>query len=181
MVRVRSLMDQKSFWAARLGLTVLDEADNPLDADNNVVEVILGLGHLVPKVEAAVSDLQIGQRASVPLLPEEAFGDHDPERVVAFERSEFPEDTVAGDCFDADGDDGPVVLQVVEVTDDSVIVDLNHPLAGKSVTMIFEMLDKRPVGDEELRAIEAKRLTEVNVDGNGLLPVNSLLRGRTKR
>lgn len=160
---------------------MLDEADNPLDTDNNVVEVILGLGHLVPKVEAAVSDLQIGERTSVELGADEAFGDHDPERVVAFERSEFPEDTAAGDCFDADGDDGPVVLQVVEVTEDAVIVDLNHPLAGKSVTMQFEMLDKRPVGKEELQSIEAKRLTGMNANGNGLLPVNSLLRGRSKR
>ena len=61
-----------------------------------------------------------------------------PDAQVEVLRSEFPEDVAAGDCYEAEDEDGrPVLLQVLEVTDEGVLVDSNHPLAGQ--TLRFEV------------------------------------------
>lgn len=149
---------------------------------------VFGYGALLPRLEQALEGLEAGDRRSVTLAARDAFGERDPEAFVEFDRAEFPEGVSAGDRFEAEQADGtPMSLQVLDVDDERVVVDLNHPLAGQSVRFDIEVLEARPATDDEIRLAEA-RLTEdeesEDTQGtglNGLVSPESLLRPRTRR
>jgi FKBP-type peptidyl-prolyl cis-trans isomerase SlyD len=104
--------------------------------------------------------------------------------VVEVDRSDFPPDVAPGDRFDAEGDDGrPVLLQVLDVTEDAVVLDGNHPLAGQRVRFEIAAHEVRPASAEELLA--AEELLEGAPDGGNspleaLVPVERLLRGPSR-
>src|SRR5438128_2345368 len=92
----------------------------------------------LPVARAFVLGLAQGSKRTVLLKPEHAFGQRNPEAQVEVERSEFPEDVAPGDCYEAEDEDGrPVLLQVLDVSEEGVVVDSNHPLAGQ--TLRFEV------------------------------------------
>jgi FKBP-type peptidyl-prolyl cis-trans isomerase 2 len=112
----------------------------------------------------------------VKLSAGQAFGARDPSAILELDRDEFPADIAAGDEFEAENDEGDSVpLVVLEVGDDFVVVDMNHPLAGQSVTLWLCVEAVRPALTAEIE--EAVQLVE-----NGgsrpasLLPAASLVR-----
>lgn len=119
---------------------------------------------------------------SVP--PEQAFGKRDPKAVLEVTREEFPEGVQPGDIFEADEEaaegSGPVVLRVLEVTDDAVFLDRNHPLAGQSLRFELEVLEVRPATDSELAQAQAA-LAEPKPAEAPLIPVARLLLGGSQR
>lgn len=102
-------------------------------------EFVTGMGTVLPAFETALQDLNEGDEFDFTLSPEEGYGDYVAERVVSVDKDIF---TVDG-RFDDEHIrvDAIVPLQnqagqqfngrVVEITDDKVKFDLNHPLAGK--------------------------------------------------
>jgi FKBP-type peptidyl-prolyl cis-trans isomerase SlyD len=151
------------------------------------VGAVFGFGMLLPAVEQKIEGLVVGDKKSFELHPEDAYGARDPKAEVEFERTEFPEDIAEGDRYEVERDDGtPLVLQVLSVSEEGVLVDLNHPLAGQRVRFEVEVLEARAATEDELTLAEAA-LTEDEAgepdpgsgpeDGpGGLVPVASLLR-----
>jgi FKBP-type peptidyl-prolyl cis-trans isomerase 2 len=125
----------------------------------------------------------------VVLAPHEGFGERDPEALIEVDRADLPSHVAEGDQFDADRDDGSgmVFLKVLEVRDDVVVLDTNHPLAGQKVRLRVHVRSVRPASTEEMEAA-AEALTHAEADGEPgpavrsdgpLLPVERLLkRGR---
>ena len=113
-----------------------------------------GYDGIFPLVEGALHGKRVGDNISVTLQPDDAFGEYEHELVEVEARSAFPEDTAVGMQFEGapeESDDEDFILYtVVEVGDDEVTVDGNHPLAGKTVTFNCTVTSVRPATEEEL-------------------------------
>ena len=113
-----------------------------------------GYDGIFPLVEEALHGKSVGDKCSVTMEPDDAFGEYDHALVEVEARSSFPKDVAVGMQFeggpeDADDDDY-LLFTVVEVTDDEVTVDGNHPLAGKTLTFNCTVTEVRPATAEEL-------------------------------
>ncbi len=166
----------------RVDFSLADEEHATVQTDKTSFDVVIGFGQLLPQIEAALMGARLGETKKLELKPKQAFGERDPQKIVEFDRDEFPKDVAAGDHFEAEQEDGGIiVLRVMEVLPDGVVIDLNHPLAGQSVFLALTVADIRPASQEELDAAKSQRKdAEVARLGNLLSP-ESLLRGRTER
>lgn len=171
-----------------LDYAAFDAEGDPVATGTSHLEVVFGRGQLLPAVERAIEGLSPGDRRTVVLRPEEAFGRRKPGAVLEVDRGEFPEDVAPGDRFEMENEAGAVlVLQVLDVGPDAVYLDLNHPLAGQDIRVDLAVLGVRPATSEELdaadRALEAAEEGSQGSRGGGPLamppiPLERLLRGR---
>lgn len=113
-----------------------------------------GYDGIFPLVEEALHGKNVGDSCSVTLQPDDAFGEYDHELVEVEPRSSFPKDVEVGMQFEGGPDDSEeddfILYTVLEVTDDEVTVDGNHPLAGKTLTFNCTVTGVRPATAEEL-------------------------------
>jgi len=167
-------------WA-RLGYQVFDEEDAVVETGDSELCCLIGYGVLFPALEEKLEGLAEGSRRTVLLAPEQAFGARNPEAQVEVDRADFPDDVAAGDCYEAEDEEGhPVLLQVLDVTAEGVVVDSNHPLAGQTLRFEVEAREVRPATDEELEAAE-QRLLAQEEEPEPLITPESLLRGPSRR
>jgi FKBP-type peptidyl-prolyl cis-trans isomerase SlyD len=167
-------------WA-RLGYQVFDAEGELVETGDSELCCLIGYGVLFPALEERLEGLAQGASRTVMLRPEQAFGLRNPEAQVEVDRSDFPEDVAAGDCYEAEDEDGrPVLLQVLDVSDDAVLVDSNHPLAGQTLRFEVEAREVRPATDPELEEAEQRLLTQEE-EAQPLITPESLLRGPTRR
>jgi FKBP-type peptidyl-prolyl cis-trans isomerase SlyD len=156
----------------RLRYRVYDAEGESLEPDAVEMGCVFGYGALLPALETALEGKRAGARCTVELGPKDAFGKRDPKLTLDVEREEFPPDVAPGDRFDAERDDGtPLVLSVLEVFDTSVILDMNHPLAGQRVRFEVEVLEARPASAAELALAEARLAEEPEGDSGGPEPL----------
>lgn len=117
---------------------------------------VFGMGQLLPRIENALEGRVEGDMLDVELEPEQAFGKRNLDAVVTIERSEFPPDAETGDRFEMENVEGDVlVVHLLEVGTDTVVVDLNHPLADQKIVVSVEVREVRPATGTELEAAEA--------------------------
>ncbi|SIN88532.1 FKBP-type peptidyl-prolyl cis-trans isomerase [Vannielia litorea] len=104
----------------------------------------LGAGQIIPGLDAGVTGMAVGEKRSVRVEPAEAYGEHQPDRVQAVERASIPADipTEPGTQLQVQTAQGQVMpVTVVEVTEEHVMLDTNHPLAGKALTFDVELVE----------------------------------------
>ena len=167
-------------WA-RLGYQVFDEEDAVVETGESELCCLIGYGVLFPALEEKLEGLAQGSLRTVLLAPEQAFGVRNPEAQVEVDRADFPEDVAAGDCYEAEDEDGrPVLLQVLDVSAEGVLVDSNHPLAGQTLRFEVEAREVRPATEEELEQAE-QRLLSQEQEPEPLITPESLLRGPSRR
>ena len=111
--------------------TVFDESKG-----RDPIEFIVGDGHVVPGFERAVLEKELGDEFNIKLQPSEAYGDVDPENKQEFKKSELSLDEYKVGMqllFEHQHGDHSHQIpgEIVEVKKDSVMIDFNHPLAGK--------------------------------------------------
>ncbi len=167
-------------WA-RLGYQVFDAEDELVETGDSELCCLIGYGVLFPALEERLEGLPQGSQRTVLLRPEQAFGLRNPDAQVEVDRGDFPDDVAAGDRYEAEDEAGrPVLLQVLDVTEDSVLVDSNHPLAGQALRFEVEAREVRPATEEELEQAELRILAE-DPDPEPLITPESLLRGPSRR
>ncbi len=108
------------------------------------MEFVIGKGNLIPKFEEAVIGLEPGQRVTVKIAADEAYGQRAEEMVAVIERSEVPANVnpQAGDQMEVVLQDGtPMPVLVTEVTDEKITLDANHPLAGLDLTFDIQLVE----------------------------------------
>jgi FKBP-type peptidyl-prolyl cis-trans isomerase SlyD len=139
--------------------TLYDEDGDVIDSTD--VEAPLsylhGYGQIVPGLERALEGLCKGDGRSIVVPPQLGYGEYDPEGVLEVERGEFPnaEGIEVGDEFVAESDDGDEVpITVLEIKEDALLVDTNHPLAGETLRFDFTVVDVRPATDVEIAEAE---------------------------
>ncbi|WP_099826552.1 FKBP-type peptidyl-prolyl cis-trans isomerase [Oceaniglobus indicus] len=107
------------------------------------LEFQLGSGQIIPGLDAAVQGMAEGEEKTVTIPANDAYGDHQAERVQAVPRAQFPDHipTEVGTQLQVQTPDGQAMPVVVaEVTDEEVTLDANHPLAGKDLTFAVEIV-----------------------------------------
>jgi FKBP-type peptidyl-prolyl cis-trans isomerase SlyD len=167
-------------WA-RLGYQVFDAEDALVETGESELCCLIGYGVLFPALEEKLEGMDAGEQRTVLLRPEQAFGARNPGAQVEVERAEFPVDVAAGDCYEAEDERGrPVLLQVLDVSDEGVLVDSNHPLAGQTLRFEVEAREVRPATELELAEAE-RRLSAQQSEPEPLITPESLLRGPTRR
>jgi FKBP-type peptidyl-prolyl cis-trans isomerase SlyD len=116
------------------------------------VEYLHGYYNIIPGLERALEGVRPGERRSVVLEPADAYGDHQIDRLITVPLTQVPRqvELEPGARVVADTGRGPVELAVVEVNDDSVVLDANHPLAGKRLHFDVEVVDVRAAARHEL-------------------------------
>ena len=119
-------------------------ADDPL-------EYLHGHENILPALESALVGKTVGDKLSVELQPEDAYGDYDEDDVELIDRSDLPEDIEVGMELLLEDEDGHMFeVMVKEVTDEAVTLDFNSPLAGKAITYNVEVLEIREANTDEL-------------------------------
>jgi FKBP-type peptidyl-prolyl cis-trans isomerase 2 len=104
------------------------------------LEFEVGAGNVIPGLEKAVLGMQVDEKKVVEIPSEEAFGPRRDDLVLAVPKRILPQNVhlEAGEFFEVAAPDGSVLPATVkDVTEDAVIVDANHPLAGKD--LMFEI------------------------------------------
>ena len=108
------------------------------------LEFVIGQGSLIPKFEAAVVGLEPGQSVQVVIAADDAYGQRAEEMVAVLERSEIPADMnpEPGQQLEVVLQDGsPLPVVVTEVTDTTITLDANHPLAGLDLTFDIRLVE----------------------------------------
>lgn len=102
-----------------------------------------GAKMIVSGLEYRLEGLKAGDTRKITLKPEEAYGKTNPNMFQIVPKDKFPPESLkVGSILQAKGQDGrPVSFVVHEVHEDTVVVDLNHPLAGKTLTFDVKVLD----------------------------------------
>lgn len=117
-------------------------------ADKHPLEFTVGEGELIAGLEQGVIGMSAGEFRSITVPMEQGYGPRVEERVFEFDRKRIP-DTITPEIgrqmqmYRADG--MPLMVTVVAVSDSSLTMDCNHPLAGKTLvfdTTIVEIVEK---------------------------------------
>ncbi|QNM98016.1 FKBP-type peptidyl-prolyl cis-trans isomerase [Chitinimonas koreensis] len=122
------------------------------EADEPMVYLHGGYDGIFPVVEEALHGKKTGDSVDVTMEPDDAFGEYDAELVRIEPRDVFPEEIEVGMMFEADDpESGDVMLfTITEIEDGKVVVDGNHPLAGKRIRFAATIDEVRPASAEEL-------------------------------
>ncbi len=107
------------------------------------LEFVCGAGMMIEGFDRAVASMEVGQIVNVHLLPEEAYGQSDPEAIFTLQIEQLPgaEDLSAGmQVYLSDQLGRPFPVQVLEVTEETITFDANHELAGKALNFKIELL-----------------------------------------
>jgi len=130
--------------------------ENGIEIDNTrsypePVNLVIGDGNLLEGFEKALLGLRAGDRRTVHLPPEDAFGPWNPENVQLFDTVQFikagNERPEVGTMMEFQDKGGGTLAGVVKaVNDDKVEVDFNHPLAGRNVVFEVEIARVTPAG-----------------------------------
>lgn len=117
------------------------------------ISFIQGIGQIIPGLEDALYGMKVGDKKTITIQPDQAYGEYDPDSIEVVDKDEFSEEIPldVGTFLDLRDDEGEVLsAQIIEADDDTVTLDFNHPLAGKVLTFEITVADIRPATPEEL-------------------------------
>lgn len=117
-----------------------------------------GYHDIFDRIESALDGKSVGDEVSVRLEPKEAFGEYDPEQVVVAGFDQFTNPPQPGEMVERGGE----LYRVVELRDDSVVLDGNHPFAGLHLIFQGEVQDVRPARAEEITRIAKSVTVEIS-------------------
>ncbi len=126
-----------------------------LDSSEGVepLSYIHGASQIVPGLERELTGMEVGQSKDVVVKPEDGYGVPDPQGIFGVPRAAFPPTAhlEVGQSFVGEDDEGQAVpVRVVEVREDMVMVDANHPLAGETLYFHVDVREVREATVDEL-------------------------------
>lgn len=108
------------------------------------IEFTLGQGQLIPGFEKGLLDMKINEKKTINIPKEEAYGEPRAELVQEVEKSQLPEEIkpeVGMGLVSKTPDGQEMNLVVSEIKEDTIVVDGNHPLAGKDLIFDLEVVE----------------------------------------
>ncbi|MEQ8195350.1 MAG: peptidylprolyl isomerase [Rhodospirillales bacterium] len=124
--------------------TLTDGSVFSSSAGQDPLTVTLGEGAILPDLDAALTGMTAGDNATVEIEAAKAYGGHETDLVYEVPRDKFPPELQLqpGMQLEAATPDGQsLAITVVELSDETVTVDQNHPLAGKDLTFAVELVE----------------------------------------
>jgi FKBP-type peptidyl-prolyl cis-trans isomerase SlyD len=139
----------------RLDYTLKNASGEIIDTSDGAepLTYLHGFSQIVPGLERELEGLEAGQSKDVVVQPEDGYGVPDPEGVFGVPRTAFPPEAKlsVGDSFIGEDDEGQALpVRVVELRDDVVVVDANHPLAGETLFFHVDVREVREATADEL-------------------------------
>ena len=119
--------------------TVFDSSEG-----RDPLEFTIGANTIIPTLEEACVGMATGDKATVDVAAENAYGPHQPDAVQTVERSMIPQevDLVVGAQLQATAPDGQtLILTIAAVEEEQVTLDGNHPLAGQDLSFDIELVE----------------------------------------
>lgn len=109
------------------------------------LEFTLGSGQVIPGFDAAVDGMAIGEEKTVTIPADEAYGPRRRELMVEVSRAQLPDDLrpEIGQQLELSQGGQQFVVTVRDVSEASVVLDGNHPLAGEDLTFALELVEVR--------------------------------------
>lgn len=108
------------------------------------LEFTIGAGQIIPGLEREVEGMKVGETKTVTAPAEEAYGEHNPAAIQEVPRETISDDIdlTVGNRLQAVTQDGnQITVTVAAVTDETVTMDANHPLAGKDLVFEVELVE----------------------------------------
>lgn len=103
--------------------------------DRGPLEFTIGANEVIPGFENGVKDMKLNEEKDIKINAKDAYGERDERMVASVPRDKFPPQIEGGGMLVLKGPNGERLPAVVkEVKDDAVLIDMNHPLAGKELT-----------------------------------------------
>ncbi len=124
--------------------TLDDGTEFDSSAGRDPLEFSLGSGQVIAGFDNAVEGMAVGDSKTVTLPPDEAYGDRHEKLLQDVPRTSLPDDMKpeVGMALQTQKPDGQVMnLVIADVTEDSITVDANHPLAGPALTFAIELVE----------------------------------------
>ncbi|MCW5211882.1 FKBP-type peptidyl-prolyl cis-trans isomerase [Desulfobulbus sp. TB] len=111
--------------------------------DEEPLTYIQGTGEIIDGLEQAVAGFEKGTKKDIILPVAHAFGEHDPEALLEIPQTDLPpESLVPETLIQASGPKGQTINgKVLEVKENTVLVDFNHPLAGQEIYCAVHIID----------------------------------------
>ena len=112
--------------------------------DREPLSFEVGAGQMIEGFDQAVVGMKVGESKKITLAPEEAYGPRNEELLIDFPMANFPEDmkVEVGMMLQLTNQDGqPVPATVAEINEESVKMDVNHPMAGKTLNFDIEIVE----------------------------------------
>lgn len=104
----------------------------------------LGAGQIIPGFEQAVVGMSVGDSTTIEIAPKDAYGDRNPEMMIEVSNEQVPPDLKPqiGQTLQVQQGNGQVANVVVaEIKPESIVLDANHPLAGKDLVFDIELVE----------------------------------------
>lgn len=113
--------------------TSLHEGRTPLTAT-------LGQGQLIPGFENGLMGMAVGEKRTIEINPSDAYGEVNEGMIQEVPLTQVPEGAKVGDLLQGQNEQGQFQVSVKEVKENSVVLDMNHPLAGKKLIFDLEVV-----------------------------------------
>ena len=113
--------------------TSIQEGRTPLTAK-------LGEGQLIPGFENGLIGMLIGEKKTIEIEPQDAYGEVNEMMIQEVNLNQVPENVKVGDMLQGQNQYGPVQVTVKEVKESTAVLDMNHPLAGKKLIFDLEVV-----------------------------------------
>ena len=139
--------------AVSIHYTLTNDDGEVLDSSigDEALVYLHGGGNIISGLEKALHGKVAGDKFNVRIAPEDAYGELMEEMIQVISRDMFEgiDNIEVGMQFHADVSSGTGVVTVVNIEDDDITIDGNHPLAGLALTFDVEVIDVRPATEEE--------------------------------
>jgi FKBP-type peptidyl-prolyl cis-trans isomerase SlyD len=138
-------------------LTLEDNSKIDSNVGKEPLVFVLGDHQIIPGLEKQLVGMKTGENKHIEVTPEEGYGPVDPQRKQEVDKTKIPEEArkIGAKLTGQTPDGRPVFAQVAEVKDNTVVLDLNHPLAGKKLFFDVKMLkvEDAPKKTEKLEGL----------------------------
>jgi FKBP-type peptidyl-prolyl cis-trans isomerase 2 len=111
--------------------------DSSLNEGREPLKSTLGEGQLILGFEIGLIDMIIGEKKTIEIEPNDAYGEYSTDRVTTISKTQVPPDVKVGETLQGMSSQGPIIIKILEIDGDVVVIDANHPLAGKK--LIFDV------------------------------------------
>jgi FKBP-type peptidyl-prolyl cis-trans isomerase SlyD len=141
-------------FVVNIHYTLTNDAGEVIDTSKNSTPLtyIQGLGQILPALEKEILGKKVGDKLSVKIAAKDGYGEVDERMVQVVPKSELPKDAPleVGIQFQAGDPHQPIVFTLIELRDEEVVLDGNHPLAGVNLNFDVEVTNMRAATKDEL-------------------------------
>lgn len=114
--------------------------DTSLTEGREPIRTVLGQGSLIKGFELGLLEMSEGEKKTIEILPEDAYGEYLDGLVTVVRNDQVPEGVNVGDVLQSQSDRGTINVMVVDITEEGVKLDANHPMAGKKLIFDLEVV-----------------------------------------